>query len=72
MSLAKGASCGTLDKAQAWSLIDYEVQVGIIAEPVTASLGNGHTVVVHNETEERDFVWSRTDLDTKWSGVEML
>ena len=54
------------------SLLDYEVQTGIIAEPATASKGNGHTVVVHNETEERDFVWSRTDLDTKWSGVELL
>ena len=54
------------------SMMDYEVQTGIIAEPATASKGNGHAVVVHNETEERDFVWVRTDLDTKWSGVEML
>ena len=54
------------------SMLDYEVQTGIIAEPSTASKGNGHTVIVHNETEERDFVWSRTDLDTKWSGVELL
>ena len=56
----------------ALSLMDYEVQVGIIAEPLTPSKGNGHTVVVHNETEERDWIWSRTDLDTKWSGVELL
>ena len=54
------------------SLLDYEVQTGIIAEPATVSRGNGHTVVVHNETEERDFIWSRTDLNTKWSGVELL
>ena len=54
------------------SLMDYEVQTGIIAEPLTPSKGNGHTVVVHNETEERDWIWSRTDLDTKWSGVELL
>jgi hypothetical protein len=54
------------------SMLDYEVQTGIIAEPTVASKGNGHTVVVHNETEERDFIWARTDLDTKWSGVELL
>ena len=57
---------------EALSLMDYEVQTGIIAEPATVSRGNGHTVVVHNETEERDWIWSRTDLDTKWSGVELL
>ena len=54
------------------SLLDYEVQTGIIAEPTTASKGNGHAVVVHNETEERDFLWIRTDLDTKWAGCEYL
>jgi hypothetical protein len=56
----------------ALSLLDYELQTGIIAEPTITSKGNGHTVIVHNETEERDFIWSRTDLDTKWSGVELL
>ncbi len=54
------------------SMLDYELQTGIIAEPTVASKGSGHTVVVHNETEERDFIWARTDLDTKWSGVELL
>lgn len=56
----------------ALSLLDYEVQTGIIAEPATASKGNGHVVVVHNETEERDFLWIRTDLNTKWMGCEYL
>ena len=56
----------------ALSLMDYEVQTGIIAEPTIVSRGNGHLVVVHNETEERDFVWARTDLDMKWAGCEFL
>ena len=56
----------------ALSLLDYEVQTGIIAEPTIPSKGNGHTVVVHNETEERDFLWIRTDLNTKWMGCEFL
>lgn len=54
------------------SILDYEVQTGIIAEPTTASKGNGHAVVVHNETEERDFLWVRTDLNTKWMGCEFI
>ncbi len=72
MSTDKGPVCGTLDKAQETDRVSYELQVGIIAEPTVTSQGNGHLVVVHNETEERDFLWARTDLDTKWSGVEML
>ena len=56
----------------ALSLVSYEVQTGIIAEPATPSKGNGHAVVVHNETEERDFLWIRTDLDTKWMGCEFI
>ena len=58
--------------SQGLSMLDYEVQTGIIAEPTVPSKGNGHTVVVHNETEERDFLWIRTDLDTKWMGCEFL
>lgn len=72
MGLDKGVVCGSLDKAQESSRVSYELQVGIIAEPALASQGNGHLVVVHNETEERDFLWLRTDLDTKWSGCEFL
>jgi len=54
------------------SIFDYEIQTGIIAEPTTTSKGDGHGVVVHNETEERDFLWIRTDLNTKWMGCEFI
>lgn len=54
------------------SLIDYEVQTGIIAEPTTASKGNGHAVEVYNSTEGRTFLWLRCNADTEWMGVELL
>ena len=72
MSLDKGAACGSLDKAQAWCQMDYEVQTGIIAEPTTASVGNGHPVVVYNSTEGRTFLWLRVNGDAEWMGCEFL
>lgn len=54
------------------SLIDYEVQTGIIAEPTYASRGNGHAVVVYNSTEDRTFLWLRCNADSDWMGVEVM
>ena len=54
------------------SLLDYEVQTGIIAEPTITSRGNGHTVIVFNSTEDRGFIWSRVNGDSDWMGVEVL
>lgn len=54
------------------SISDYETQTGIIAEPTTASRGNGHIVTVYNSTEGRTFEWKRVNADTEWMGVELI
>ena len=54
------------------SVMDYEVQTGIIAEPVTVSKGNGHIVVVYNSDEDRTFKWVRVNADSDWMGEELL
>ena len=48
------------------SVMDYEVQTGAIAEPTTASKGNGHIVVVYNSDLDRVFLWVRCNGDTDW------
>lgn len=54
------------------SVMDYETQVGVIAEPTTVSKGDGHIVVVYNSTEGRTFKWVRVNGDTDWMGEELL
>ena len=54
------------------SMLDYEVQTGIIAEPTIPSKGNGHAVEVYNSTEDRTFLWLRCNADSDWMGVEVL
>ena len=56
------------------SVTDYETQVGEIAEPVTVSRGNGHTVVVEYTgfTPNRMVKWTRGNTDATWYGVELL
>lgn len=52
------------------SIIDYEEQAGTIAEPTTASRGNGHLVVVYYTTYARTIIWVRVNDDKDWMGVE--
>ncbi len=72
MSVNKGSACGSLDKAQAWFLIDYEVQTGIIAEPETAPLGNGHIVLVLYTMYAPDRVFMWKYAAGAWYGTEDL
>jgi len=51
------------------SVMDYEIQTGAIAEPTTASKGNGHVVVVYNSDLDRVYLWVRCNGDTDWQLV---
>lgn len=72
MSVDKGAVCGSLDKAQPWCMMDYEVQTGIIAEPVTPPTGNGHAVLVLYTMYAPDRVFSWKYANGAWYGTEDL
>lgn len=54
------------------SMLDYEVQTGEMAEPVTTSRGNGHAVEVYNSNLDRTVLWLRCNSDGDWMGVEVL
>jgi len=56
------------------SMFNYETQAGEIAEPVTASKGNGHVVVVEYTgfTPNRMVKWTRGNTDSTWYGEELL
>ncbi len=48
------------------SMFNYETQTGALAEPVTASKGNGHVVAVYNSTQDILVWWVRGNADTTW------
>jgi len=52
------------------SMFTYETQTGAIAEPTTASRGNGHVVIVYNSTADVLIVWIRCNSDTEWRGTQ--
>ena len=54
------------------SVVAYETQTGIIAEPSTTPSGDGMIVIVYNSDEDRTFAWARVNGNTDWMGVEML
>ena len=51
---------------------DYELQTGIIAEPVTVSRGNGHMVVVLYTMYDPDRVVTWKSAGGNWYGSEDL
>ena len=50
------------------SMHTYETQTGAIAEPTTASRGDGHVVTVYNSTYDILIDWTRCNSDTEWRG----
>lgn len=48
------------------SMFNYETQTGALAEPVTASKGNGHVVAVYNSDQDVLVWWVRGNADTVW------
>jgi len=54
------------------AIMSYEVQTGIIAEPVTVSRGNGHTVVVLYTMYDPDRVVTWVSAADNWYGTESL
>ena len=54
------------------SMFNYETQTGALAEPTTASKGNGHIVLVYNSDLDKVVVWVRCNADSEWKGVELI
>lgn len=54
------------------SVVSYETQTGIIAEPSVTPSGDGMIVIVYNSDEGRSFLWVRVNGNTEWMGVELL
>ncbi len=55
------------------SVLAYEVQTGILAEPASATIqGDGNIKIVYNSTEGRSVVWVRVNANSEWMAVEAI